>query len=468
MLSFKLHTSSVLSLLRERLTLLLLILLPFHAFLVTILTKIIAGPNQAPITALSLWKEGFLGLILIVAIAEIVTSKSRFWKIDWIDGLILGLLISSVLIARTTGQSLGEYLLGFRYDFVPLISFFILRRVTWSVWFLSTALIGLISAGVVIALYGIATVFLPQSFFTWLGYSDKHSLYIPTGPVAAFQYIGESGIRRVQSTFSGPNQFGLWLLIPWSAALAYVFSSRKKQWAIMALVVIGIGIILSFSRSAWIAAVVITVVFAYRKFSSRHFYRLLVGGGMVAVLSLGILFAVKPSVISRATSSSDHLRLPLEAVQLMVQKPLGIGIGKAGPASNRTSDTCVKLPEGSDVSWAKDAPGLCVFVVGTQVQPVDRTCNCPLLTENWYLQMGVELGVLGFVLFCALVGVVGWRLAKRFGRDAQAGMPTLGDIIFFGFIGISIAALFLHAWEDAAVAYTVWVLVATQVRREFL
>jgi hypothetical protein len=36
-------------------------------------------------------------------------------------------------------------------------------------------------------------------------------------------------------------------------------------------------------------------------------------------------------------------------------------------------------------------------------------------------------------------------------------------------LGISIAALFLHAWEDAGVAYTGWIVVAvalSQVTRE--
>jgi hypothetical protein len=453
----------MLSLIRERLTLILLILLPFHAFLVTVLTKVFAGPNHAPITVLSLWKEGLLGLILIVAIAEIVTSKSRFWRIDWIDGMIVGLVVLSVLVSLTTGQSVNTYLLGFRYDFVPLIAFLILRRVEWSEWFLQKAAVALLIDGVAIATYGIATLFLPQSFFTWLGYSDKHSLYIPSGPVAAFQYIGESGIRRVQSTFSGPNQFGLWLLLPWSVVLSYLISSARKQWIVVAGLVIGAGILVSFSRSAWISAVVIALVFAYRNFSTRNFYRSLLYGGVIAVLCGSVLLTLNPSVLSRATSSGDHLRLPLEAVQKMIQHPFGLGIGTAGPASNRTSDTCVKLQEGADASWAKDAPGLCVFVGGTQVQPVGRACHCPLLTENWYLQMGVELGVIGFVLFCVLTVMVGWKLAKRFGDHPRVGTPAPQEIILFGFIGISVAALFLHAWEDAAVAYTVWILVATRL-----
>jgi hypothetical protein len=77
--------------------------------------------------------------------------------------------------------------------------------------------------------------------------------------------------------------------------------------------------------------------------------------------------------------------------------------------------------------------------------------------------MGVELGVIGFVLFCVLTVMVGWKLAKRFGDHPRVGTPAPQEIILFGFIGISVAALFLHAWEDAAVAYTVWILVATRL-----
>jgi len=29
------------------------------------------------------------------------------------------------------------------------------------------------------------------------------------------------------------------------------------------------------------------------------------------------------------------------------------------------------------------------------------------------------------------------------------------------FLGVGIGALFLHAWEDAAVAYTIWILLAS-------
>jgi O-antigen ligase len=97
-------------------------------------------------------------------------------------------------------------------------------------------------------------------------------------------------------------------------------------------------------------------------------------------------------------------------------------------------------------------PELCVFLGDKQVQPTDRTCSCPFLPENWYLQIGVELGWIGFLLYLGLVVIL---LLKIF-RSSQLTAHSL----FLAFLGISIAGLFLHSWEDAAIAYALWLLIA--------
>ena len=156
---------------------------------------------------------------------------------------------------------------------------------------------------------------------------------------------------------------------------------------------------------------------------------------------------VAPKVLFRLSSSRGHLERPLKAIALMMEHPLGMGLGTAGPASNRTSDPCVILRPEDDPSWAKSTPNLCVFLGEKQVQPMDRECHCPITPENWYLQIGIELGFIGMAIFIALTMLIIWKLP-----------PTHYALLTF--LGISIAALFLHAWEDAAVAYTAWVLVA--------
>jgi len=84
------------------------------------------------------------------------------------------------------------------------------------------------------------------------------------------------------------------------------------------------------------------------------------------------------------------------------------------------------------------------------VQPIGGTCTCPFVTENWYIQIGVELGVLGFALFIAFIIL----LLRALRRNEESLAP------FLGMLGISICALFLHAFEDSAVAYSAFLLAA--------
>ncbi|TSC80348.1 MAG: hypothetical protein G01um101425_2 [Candidatus Peregrinibacteria bacterium Gr01-1014_25] len=462
--------------LRESLTLVLLVALPFHALAVTLATKLIAGPGHAPMGVLAVWKEGLLGVILCITIVELFLRWRAMgyglWAMgmDIIDALVLGLLLLAVIVSAHSSQlTAHSFFYGFKYDFIPLLAFLVLRRVPWSDRWQLSAVRCLLALGVLIAAYGIVTMFLPMSFFTLLGYSDLHSLYLPDGPLAAFQQVGASGIRRIQSTFSGPNQLGLWLLLPWGMvwAVSGQRSAHSARMLVVARFLLLAALFLTFSRAAWIGAVVIIVL--SRLFPLPPFFplsprergnereRVGVKSIIVAlVIGLAVALAVPASrvILLRSASTTDHLRRPMEALRVIADHPFGLGLGSAGPASNRVSDGCVFLPASGDASWAAGRDDLCVFLGDVQVQPRGRVCRCPLLPENWYLQIGVELGVLGLALYLVLMGCV----LVRLWRSVVSGQWSTD--LFAIFLALSLAALVLHAFEDSAVAYTAWILVA--------
>ncbi|NOS67826.1 MAG: hypothetical protein HOO67_05705 [Candidatus Peribacteraceae bacterium] len=434
---------------REFLTLFFISLLPFHALFVTAGTKLLLGPGHAPMPMLAVWKEGLLALICLIAFVEILRRITNYElritniiRCDLIDCLILALLALALFLPKT------NFLFGFKYDFIPLIAFMILRRVEWSDHFKVRAESALLIVGGIVALYGIITFFLPEQFFYALGYSDAHSLYLPDGPLAAVQQISGTGIRRIQSTMSGPNQLGIWLLIPWSIGVVHLVRRKNALLEIYAVctAVIGLGIILTFSRSAWIAAAVIGCVALYRVYARTMLTPKLFGAAWLLIFGVIIAAWLSPAVFVRSISLAGHIERPLQAINVIKNNPLGLGLGSAGPAANRTHDVCVFLSEGDDASWAAINTDLCVFAGKTQVT-TGRACDCPLIPENWYLQIGAELGMAGFLLYLALIGSIFWRLRKI-------------DVAFLMFLGIGIAALFLHAWEDAAVAYTGWIIIA--------
>ncbi|MFA6039831.1 MAG: hypothetical protein WCV62_02065 [Candidatus Peribacteraceae bacterium] len=482
--------------LRESLTLVLLALLPFHALLVTMGTRIIRGQGHAPMTVLALWKDGLLGVILVMAVLEMMMRERKLkvqnakWEMDAIDGLIAGLFILGIVVSALNGVPRGEFLLGAKYDLVPLVAFLILRRVEWSAWFRSLLLKVIIAVGAVVSVLGLVSFFLPIKFFVWLGYADLHSLYDPSGPLAPFHQIGESWVRRVQATMSGPNQLGVWLLLPLGVFLVSVLSDARirgiqgnqrnrgdvgylslrflRMHRFLWFLFFAIALFLTFSRAAWIAAFVMVMVTLARILPKWTFKKAFVGIlGIIGILGLTVTLLF-PSVFFRLSSSRGHLTRPLQAMGVMVRHPLGQGLGSAGPATNRNREPCIFLRPQDDPSWAKAQPQLCVFRGETQVQPLDHQCNCPFLPENWYLQVGVELGVVGFTLFAALIVLVLRQLEmqnakckmQEFSASDRHFPFCISNVAFLFFLGVSIAALFLHAWEDAAVAYAAWVLAA--------
>ena len=439
---------------REGCTLTLIALLPFHALLVTVGTKMLAGANNAPLTLLAVWKEGLLALILLLGCVEVVRRKRI--SLDVLDWLIIILVLVSLVLGFLQGQLLSHgFLYGMKYDFIPLLAFFVLRRVAWSPWCLHLIPRVLIGVGVIVSFFGLLTLYLPQEFFSFLGYSDLHSLYQPDAPLAAFQKIGGTDLRRLQSTMSGPNQLGVWLLLPLSILL-----TQKKKYG---CIVITLAILLTFSRSAWIAAFVIGIVYLFSVLPRAQFLRM--GGGLAVLFVVGMVVGtlVAPEVVARFPSTKEHFKRPLEAMAIMEHHPFGLGLGSAGPASNHKSETCVYIAANEDVSWAEERPNLCVFAGERQVQPLTRTCQCPLLPENWYLQIGVELGIIGFLLYLLLIGFVMRALHTKVCHTNYIHCieNVIQTSVLLSFIGIAIASLFLHAWEDAAVAYTLWILIAS-------
>ncbi len=449
---------------REGLTLVLLACLPLHALLVTVGTKLLLGANHAPWGLLAVWKEALLMLIVGMALWEFAREKIRQpttkFRLDILDVGILLFVLLAVCVSLLTHGNLTLMLYGFRYDCVPLAAFMVLRHVSWSPWFWKTAENMLVGMAAVLSLYGAVTLLLPQAFFTWLGYSDMHSLYFPGKPIAAFQYIMNSETARVQSTMSGPNQFGAWLLVPYALLLwklstsAFVHPKRVPGWTIVFWLLTCVGLVFSLSRSAWIAAAFMTFVLAWstipkvlvRKYGAPAF------GLLLAFVVLGSWMF--PDILLRVGSSRGHFEKPAQALQMLWETPLGRGLGSVGPASSKVSDTCVHLREQDDPAWAKDIPDLCVFLGETQVQPApsSKQCDCPFHPENWFLQIALETGVLGGVLYAMIIGylVLGiWYKARWLAMSV---------------IGLCVMSLFLHAWEDAAVAYTVWILAAATLK----
>lgn len=468
-------------------------LLPFHAFLKTAL-------DLPPI--LAAWKEIFLLGFLFAALLEIWENRKSF-RIDLLDFFLLFFAFWSLLTGFLwTGDSTGHFFpdnlpqvaFGAKYGFFFFLLFFAFRHLSFSVLQKKYLFrIAFASAGIAIFFGLTQKAILPEEFLTHFGYSAEYGrTELTDGAAISYCHKIENSITheescRVQSTFSGPNQFAAFLLIFLPLFFYGVLNSRKALPAAFFLLLFlagSIDLLFSFSRSAWIGAMLSAAAFfiiSAKNPRAAFLHFLLFCGGVLALffpvfvidrwdefkilalsfsgiflvaMTLSVFFSIqKPlfspllgsvfpvvltgllavraffdtffwNIIFRPSSTQGHFERMSEGISAIFFHPFGSGLGDAGPASARFA-----------------APGETGF-----------------LPESWYLQVGIESGFLGIFLFCGILFLVGKKL---FESKNEFAAP-----LFLGLVGISGAAMFLHSWEDSAVSLVFWGLAGIALSEE--
>jgi len=209
-----------------------------------------------------------------------------------------------------------------------------------------------------------------------------------TRNIAKVEAFGSIFIRSY-GTFSHPNILGGFLVVG-IIAWIYLFVSPSKQHGVfhravslIGLFVVLLGLVFSFSRSAWIIAIIsfiLCITLLFRKKEYKHAARELVLSGMV--FGLIIFGMVGWALVSRGNIKNDsainersiyaHI-----AIDMTNDYPFGVGIGNGIIRAEQ---------EGR-----YDAYGL-----------TNKTTHQPV--HNIYLLLTEELGVVGIIVFIFFIG----------------------------------------------------------------
>lgn len=397
---------------------LLIGLAPFHAFLVTWLK----------IPGLSVWREVLVFTISIIVFTELLVqkyykkvaplgrvNKVALLRLGLLDYLILAYAILALAWLPFQPNKL-QWLFGFRFDVLPFLFFFFVRRVEWP---RVELLLKIFFAGAFIVLiFGLAhALILPQNFLTYFGYTAYQGEFQQTLGVPACQYLEHvNRVCRAMSTFGGPTRYGTYLLLVLGLLVGY--KSKKIQFSIL-LGLVFANIILTFSRSIWIGLFAMGIFAFFWYIPKKIKLKALVA--LIFVVVAGILGSmwfsawkgerswpppVLKTIFVRESSTDVHADLFKKGIELSAQNPLGMGLGTIGPASVRFEK---------------------------------------LLTENWYLQIALEMGWLGLILFLAIL----IELSRKFLRDRENFIKTG---LFLCLLGISVTGLFTHSFEETTTA----------------
>ena len=307
-------------------------------------------------------------LVIVIAIAA-VTGRIDLSRVRPIIGLLLAGFVSLNLISMFEIKDVSRAALFLS------ITLYLIAFAVWLCSFVNSedrarlVVIGYLFAATSSAIIGLAAVALPIPF--------HDQIY---------------NIDRVQAFFADPNVFGPFMVPAIAILLQETIEPRllrlRSAYKLTIIALLLGGVLFSFSRGAWINAVVaIVIVFAVtaiRRGGTRRASRLLVlmmvaGGLLLAIFSA--LGSVKFLDQRAALQQYDTERFSAQrtGIDLATQNPLGIGPGQFEVVS-------------------------------------------PLSTHSLYVRILAEQGLLGFMLILALL-LVTLLLATQ---NALAGRSTYG------------------------------------------
>lgn len=404
----------------------------------------VVADTQLPAYALLLksWKELCLGLAgVLIAVALWQSGKWQVLRREpavWLSVAIAGVYMATLygFANHPAGES-AALLVTLRIYLVVALGYSAV--LLWPD--MRQKLLGSVAAGMAIvgvfALLQVAV--LPKDILQHIGYSSA--------TIQPYLTVDQNpDFVRINSTLRGPNPLGAMAVIGLSLIAALLVRRvlfARWQYVIGGVVATGLLVALwsSYSRSAWLAMVLVAVVLGgvvgFRTLSRRT---LGLAGVVLAVVVLGglyvlqsdfvqhVVFHTNPASPTAIKSDHEHLDSLQSGVAHTLAYPLGTGLGSVGSPSLLT--------------------------------------DSPRIVENQYFYIAAEAGWLGLLLYLILFGYVIWRLWQCRDDALALGVAVAG-------MGMAIVGLVLPVWADDTVGMTWWALagialgsIAGQSRKE--
>lgn len=349
-------------------------------------------------------------------------KRKRSW-ITCITMIIFAIAISYLLLDK----SINDIIIGIKYGFRRIaillsatsIGFFYQNK------FNNPKIIKQFKRFLIITviwgfLWQIAKLISPE-FFWLLWYELKLDDFHFWEKPPLYYLTWYEGTLRRQGIFSGPNNYGYFLIAFFPTILLFFWERIKniKQinlWQrinISIIILWIVAILLTLSRSAILGGILILIIVNRKYIKTKK--KLLIWGGIVLVIIIALLSALKRD------STLGHITQKLWAIPQIINHPLGYGLGSSGPAIHH---------------------------------------NGTLLPENYYFQIMLDTGTIGFLLWAIVIfQILGiqYHIKKTFTNKTVNEHLQIQYILLqrmqIGFLGLLCIGMLLHVFEDSMVNY---------------
>lgn len=364
--------------------------------------------------------------MLLLPIALAVLLLRFAWRRLWSDPVAKGL---AFFLAGTgfslpfafwlSGNTVGMHSLLRWLMLAQTVLIYALIRATGAAKFPARAIPLLLAAAVISAGYGIFDFFSP----------------VPLSHPAAPQFIwlADSVVRRAQGVFYESCNFanfcGFFLVVASAALLAREEQAIKvrRPWLVLSIVVLALGSLLAFSRSAW--GCVLFSLFVFAAISGK----VKMSRAALFSLALGTPLAVLWHYVPEFWNNLVTYRIGY-LTRIFVD-PNYISSWRFG--------TWARV-----ASIIQDNPRYLLFGIGYKTLPFTRLFHRGIITDNGFLSLLLETGLLGLTGFLVLSGsvfITFWRLA----RAGNGNVAFWSALLFSFWCGECLQMM-------AADAYTYW------------
>lgn len=405
--------------------LLLIVYIPFHVFLSQWLGMLIGGLNFWKVA-----KDIFVILLLLTTtLAVIAKNKQKEWL--KFKNLIILIVVYGVLhiviflLNKNTPKDVAMLATVYNNRFFWLFLSGINLGILMDKQKVKTDILIkiILTVSTLVCLLGLIQWILPKDILGYFGYS------IDLGVKPNFFINENPSYPRVFSTLRDPNSLGAYLIVPSLLIIQLLIKAKKKLMLAGLLALHLLILFLSFSRASWgglIIALACLMALNHKTKAKSMLKKYWVILSCILVIT-GVLTA---SISQTSTFRSIILKVnDTNNPREMDSDELHVDFVKKGMID------IIKNPIG-------DGPGT-AGIVSIQNKNGGR------LTENYYLQIALEVGVIGLILFVSIWAIV----AKRLFQQPQNELTTM---LFCVALAYSVMALVMHLWTNEVVAYTWW------------
>ncbi|MGB0383977.1 MAG: O-antigen ligase family protein [Ardenticatenaceae bacterium] len=424
-----------------------LFLLAAHVPLMGILLVQVGLP--APVVkAISAWKELTLLLFLLVALWHLLQSR---WRATIPDLLILFYIFYTLAYLCfslfESSNSLVTLLYGLRDLILPFLLYMVGRSISLSDKRAHRVFQWLLWAAFIYSLIGIIEwSFIPTQWHADLGiaryYKELLNLeyrpYYLGLPENYWRGTAAGRLRRAASVYGSSQSFAtsFLLLLPVSIYGMLTRTLKERHLATLTFIISMIGLVLTITRFTIVICVGLLILASLisSQRARRWARQSLIVMTVAFILALFLSNSFRVVVISTLTfedhSSSTRLVIWADTARIIMRQPLGYGIGQVGHTVARLIEERAQ-------------------VVGI---------------EGQMSKIGVELGILGLLLYLSILVVISAYLFITYNRVKEPYIRALCFASALTFIGLLVNSLTTEWHNSIALVYPAWWLAGSCVR----